>query len=89
MRLLFTETASLVYEIESENGFDNFGKNKEMFDLSNYSAKSKYYYDSNVLVVGKIKDEMVHITGEVFLGLKSKFTQFLRAILVNIKKQNV
>ena len=71
MRLLFTETASLVYEIESENGFDNFGKNKEMLDLSNYSAKSKYYYDSNVLAVGKIKDEMVHIAGEVFLGLKS------------------
>ena len=28
-----------------------------MFDFSNYSAKSKYYDDSNKLVVGKMKDE--------------------------------
>ena len=28
-----------------------------MFDFSNYSAKSKYYDDSNKLIVGRIKDE--------------------------------
>ena len=28
-----------------------------MFDFSNYSAKSKYYHNSNKLVVGKMKDE--------------------------------
>ena len=28
-----------------------------MFDFSNYSTKSKYYYDSNKLVIGKMKDE--------------------------------
>ena len=41
-RLLFTDTDSLVYEIETENVYDNFNKNKEMFEFSNYSAKSKY-----------------------------------------------
>ena len=30
-----------------------FIKNKEMFYFGNYSAKSKYYDDSNVLVVGR------------------------------------
>ena len=28
-----------------------------MFNFSNYSTKSKYYYDSNKLVIGKRKDE--------------------------------
>ena len=41
-RLLFTDTDSLVYEIETENVYDNFNKNKEMFEFSNYSTKSKY-----------------------------------------------
>ena len=44
-RLLFTDTHSLMYEIETENIYDNFSKNKEMFDFSNYSAKSKHYDD--------------------------------------------
>ena len=30
-----------------------------MFDFSSYSARSKYYDDSNKLVVGKMKDEIV------------------------------
>ena len=53
-RLLFTDTDSLLYKVETENVYDEFSKNKDMFDFSNYSAKSK----SNALVVDKIKDEM-------------------------------
>ena len=37
-------------EIKTEDVYD-----KEMFDFSNYSAKSKYD-NSNKLVVGKVKD---------------------------------
>ena len=33
-----------------------FSKNKEMFDFTNYFAKSKYYDDSNLGVVGKMKN---------------------------------
>ena len=40
-RLLFTDTDSLAYKIETENVYDDFSKNKEMFDFSNFSAKSK------------------------------------------------
>ena len=41
-----------------------------MFDFGNYSAKSKYYDDSNKLVVAKMKDETAAI--EKFSGLKPK-----------------
>ena len=30
-----------------------------MFDFSNYSTKSKYYDDSNKLVIGNMKDETI------------------------------
>ena len=56
-RLLFTDTDSLMYGIKIEDVYDDFIKNTEMFDFSNYSAKLKYYDDSNNLVAGKMKDE--------------------------------
>ena len=55
-RLLFTDTDSLVYEIETENNYGDVSKNKEMLDFRNYSAKSKYCHNLSMLVVAKIKD---------------------------------
>ena len=56
-KLLFTDPNSLKYEIITEDVFEDFSKDKEMFDFSNYSTKPKYYDNSNKLVVGKMKDE--------------------------------
>ena len=42
-RLLFADTDSLMYKIETKNVFDNFSKNKKTFDFKNYSAESTYY----------------------------------------------
>ena len=33
--------------------FEDFSSDKEKFDFSNYSTKSKYYDNSNKLVIGK------------------------------------
>ena len=55
------DTDSLMYVIETEDVYEDFSSDKEMFDFSNYSTKSKYYDNSNKLVPGKMKDE----TGEV------------------------
>ena len=49
-----------------------FGKDKEMFNFSNYSAKSKCYDNSNALVVGKMKDETASLPNKEFAGLKLK-----------------
>ena len=53
-----------------------------MFDFSNYSAKWKYYDDSNVLVFGKMKYKMGGVRIGEFVRLKPK----IYSILVNIKK---
>ena len=48
-RLLFTETDSLMCTIKTEDVYEDFSKDKEMFDFSNYSGKSKYSNKSDEL----------------------------------------
>ena len=43
---LFTDTDSSMYEIKTEDVYEDFSSNKKMFDFSNYSTKSKYYDNS-------------------------------------------
>ena len=50
-RLLFADTDSLMYEIKTEDVCEDFSNDKEMFDFSNHSTKSKYYDNSNKLVI--------------------------------------
>ena len=62
-----------MYEIKTEDSSND----KEMFDFSNYSTKSKYYDNSNKLVVDKIKDETAGVAIEEFVGLKPKMYLYL------------
>ena len=72
LSLLFTDTDSLMYEIEIENVYEDLSKDKEMFDFSNYLPKWKYYDDSNKLVIDKMKDETGGVAVKAFVGLKPK-----------------
>ena len=76
--LLFTDTDSLMYEIKSEDVYEDFSNDKEMCYFSNYLTKSKYYDNSNKLVVGKMKDETAGVAIEEFVALKSKMYSLLR-----------
>ena len=40
-------------EIKTEDVFEDFSSNTEVFDFTNYLINSKYYDDSNKLVIGK------------------------------------
>ena len=68
---LWTVTDSLTHEIKILAAI------KKMFDFRNYLTKSKYYDNSNKLVIGKMKDETGGIAIEEFLGLKPKINLFL------------
>ena len=48
-----------------------------MFYFSNYSTKSKYYDNSNKLVVGKMKNETAGVVIEEFVELKLKMYSYL------------
>ena len=41
-KLLFRDTDSLMDGIKTEDAYEDFSSNKEMFDFSNYLTKSKY-----------------------------------------------
>ena len=70
--MLFTDTGSLVYEIKTENVYEDFYQEKNLFDLSDYPLDSNFFDLVNKRVIGKIKDEFKgKIIGE-FTGLKSK-----------------
>ena len=66
-----------MYDIKTEDVYEDFSNSKEMFDFSNYSTKAKYYNNSKKLVVGKMKDETVGIATEEFIGIKSKMYLYL------------
>ena len=67
--------------------YQDFSEDKEVFDFSNYSAKSKYYYDLNKLVVGKMKDETGGVAIKEFVRLKPKM--YSQMMVESIKKQRV
>ena len=53
--MLFTDTDSLTYEINSEDVYEEFFKHKHVFDFSN-PKDAKFFYQSNKRVIGKMKD---------------------------------
>ena len=57
--------------------YEGFSKYEKKFDFSNYSAKSKYYYDWNLLVVVKMEGESGGAAIEESVRLKPKMYFFL------------
>ena len=76
-RLLFANSDSLIYEIKTEDVYKNFSDDREMFNLSSYLIKSKYYDNSNKLMLGKMNDETAGVASEEFVGLKPKMYSYL------------
>ena len=76
-KLLFAGTDSLLYEIKTEDVYEDFNIDKEMLYFSSYSTKSKYNDDSNKLVIGKMKNETRGVEIEEFVGFKPKIYSFL------------
>ena len=71
-KLLFTDTDSLVYEINSKDVYEQCFKDKELFDFSGYPIDSKYYDSTTKKVLGKMKDEFNAVKIVEFVRLKSK-----------------
>ena len=55
--LLFTDTDSLAYEIKTEDVYEDFYEDQNLFDFSDYPLNSKLFDPGNKNVIGKMKDE--------------------------------
>ena len=77
-KLLFTDTDSLTYEIETEDVYQDFWHDKDKFDNSDYNIESKFHDNSYKKVIGKFKDEAAGIPIVEFVGLKSKMYSYIK-----------
>ena len=67
---MFTDTDSLCYGIFDENPHEKFYVHREYFDISNCSKNSKYFFNDNKKVLGKMKDEYGGNIIKELIGLK-------------------
>ena len=77
-KLLFTDTDSLTYEIQTEDVYADFYQDKHLFDNSDYSSESQFSNQANENVIGKFKDEAGGKVITEFIGLKSKMYSYIR-----------
>ena len=69
-KLLFTDTDSLVYEIKTEDVYEDFYRDKHLFDFSDIPLNSKFFDPVNEKVTDKMKDEFKGKIIREFVGLK-------------------
>jgi len=69
-KLLFTDTDSLCYEIQTDDVYKDFYDDKQLFDLSDFIGKLND--NTNKKVIGKMKMEYPNDIITEFVGLKSK-----------------
>ena len=71
-QLLFTDTDSLCYSIQTEDIYQDMSADQHMFDTSDYNPNHPLYSTINKKIIGKMKDETHGIPIQEFVGLKSK-----------------
>ena len=76
VKLLFTDTDSLVYHIKTEDVYEDLFADRHLFDNSDYPESSKFHFAENKKVIGKFKDEASGDPITEFVGLKSKMYSY-------------
>ena len=90
INLLYTDTDSLMYEIESEDVYKELGmKALGYFDFSNYPEDHFLKSNLNKKVPGKFKDECGGVPIEEFVGLRSKMYSFKVASKKDVSKVEI
>ena len=76
-KLLFTDTDSLMYWVETEDIYKEMTDDKEHFDFASYDRSSPFYDNTNNKVIGKFKDEASGRPIIEFIGLRPKMYSFI------------
>ena len=76
--LLFTDTDSLMYHIETEDFYDDIKDDiLSKFDTADYPEEHKIYTKENKKVIGKFKDEVAGNQITHFIGLRPKLYSYI------------
>ena len=65
-----TGTDILVYEIKINDVYEDFYKDKHLFDMNNYPKDSKLFDTDNEKVIGKMKDTSKEKISDEFVELR-------------------
>ena len=76
-KLLFTDTDSLMYHVETNDIYAEMNEDKWRFDFASYDRLSPFYDNSNNKVIGKFKDETNGKPIKEFVGNKAKMYSFI------------
>jgi DNA polymerase type B, organellar and viral len=77
LRLLFTDTDSLCYEVESKDLYRDMRIIQDHLDTSEYPVTHPLYSPVNAKVIGKFKDECHGVSPLHFVGLRPKLYSLL------------
>ena len=76
IRLLYTDTDSVVIHVSTEDLYEDMRKNMQLYDTSNFSEDHPLYSTTNNKVVGKFKDELGGKIMTEFIGLRPKMYSY-------------
>lgn len=70
--LLYTDTDSLLLEVETEDFYSDMAERMDLYDTSDYPADHPLHSDVNKKVLGKMKDEFAGVPIEEVVCLRAK-----------------
>ena len=76
-KLLFTDTDSLCYEIETKDIYKELGRTNNYLTIV-ITHNSPYFSAENKKVIGKFKDEAAGMPIKEFIGLRSKMYSYVK-----------
>ena len=76
-KLMFTDTDSLAYMIQTNDFYADMLTDEDLFDFSGYPRDHLCFSNKNKKVIGKRKDELNGIKMQEFIGLKAKMYSVL------------
>ena len=88
-KLLFTDTDSLCYHVETDDIYKDMAGMSDKFDFSSYPVDHPLYNKDNCAVILKMKDETHGVPISEFVGLKPKMYAYRTELYEDKKAKGV
>lgn len=76
-QLVFTDTDSLMYWVETDDIYKEMFAERELYDFASFDKKSPFYDPTNNKALGKFKDEALGRPIKEVVALRPKMYSFL------------
>ena len=84
--LIYTDTDSLLLEIETEDVYRDMAEDLVLYDISNYPKEHPLYSSENKKVLGKIRDECKERVIDEAVAIRPKMNSIMEEKEKSVKK---